>query len=216
MATVTDLQQSQQKLESQAEQLADLAQSADEANQAKSKFLANMSHELRTPLNAIIGFSEIMESGMFGALGSDKYVEYCRDIHRSGEYLLDVINDVLDMSKIEAGRLKLDLEHVELDRELRRRGCGSLRHARKTRISKVRSKIASGICLKADRRALKQIALNLLSNAGQIHPRAGPHHGPAVGVAWRRGDRHPGFRHRHRARRLAKSSGRPFEQVEAS
>ena len=91
---------------------------AEEANQAKSKFLANMSHELRTPLNAIIGFSEIMESGMFGALGSDKYVEYCRDIHRSGEYLLDVINDVLDMSKIEAGRLKLDLEHVELDREL--------------------------------------------------------------------------------------------------
>ncbi|HYS85175.1 MAG TPA: histidine kinase dimerization/phospho-acceptor domain-containing protein, partial [Bradyrhizobium sp.] len=114
MATVTDLQQSQQKLESQAQQLADLAQSAEEANQAKSKFLANMSHELRTPLNAIIGFSEIMESGMFGALGSDKYVEYCRDIHRSGEYLLDVINDVLDMSKIEAGRLKLDLEHIEL------------------------------------------------------------------------------------------------------
>jgi two-component system cell cycle sensor histidine kinase PleC len=83
----------------QARQLAVLAQSAEEANQAKSKFLANMSHELRTPLNAIIGFSEIMESGMFGTLGSDKYVEYCRDIHSSGEYLLDVINDVLDMSR---------------------------------------------------------------------------------------------------------------------
>ena len=69
-----------------------------------------MSHELRTPLNAIIGFSEIMESGMFGALGADKYHEYCRDIHCSGLYLLDVINDILDMSKIEAGRLKLDLE----------------------------------------------------------------------------------------------------------
>jgi two-component system cell cycle sensor histidine kinase PleC len=63
-----------------------------------------MSHELRTPLNAIIGFSEIMESGMFGALGSEKYQEYCSDIRESGRYLLDVINDILDMSKIEAGR----------------------------------------------------------------------------------------------------------------
>jgi two-component system cell cycle sensor histidine kinase PleC len=102
MKTVADLQQSQQKLEQQTQQLAELAQTAEEANQAKSKFLANMSHELRTPLNAIIGFSEIMASGMFGALGSDKYDVYCRDIQRSGEYLLDVINDVLDMSKIEA------------------------------------------------------------------------------------------------------------------
>src|SRR5262249_56764194 len=78
---------------------------AEDANQAKSKFLANMSHELRTPLNAIIGFSEIMGSGMFGPLGADRYAEYCRDIHSSGQYLLEVINDVLDMSKIEAGRL---------------------------------------------------------------------------------------------------------------
>ena len=78
-----------------------------------------MSHELRTPLNAIIGFSEIMESGMFGALGCRQIsTNIASDIHRSGEYLLDVINDILDMSKIEAGRLKLDLESVELDREL--------------------------------------------------------------------------------------------------
>ena len=74
-----------------------------------------MSHELRTPLNAIIGFSEIMESGMFGPLGTDSYREYCRDIHQSGHYLLDVINDILDMSKIEAGRIRLDLEQVELE-----------------------------------------------------------------------------------------------------
>src|SRR5690606_8181723 len=110
-ATVIDLKRTQATLEKQAVELADLARKyaaektrAEEANQAKSKFLANMSHELRTPLNAIIGFSEVMGSGMFGALGSDKYQEYCNDILSSGHYLLEVINDILDMSKIEAGR----------------------------------------------------------------------------------------------------------------
>src|SRR5260370_41913308 len=73
-----------------------------------------MKHELRTPINAIIGFSEIMESSMFGPLGSDKYGEYCRDIHQSGQYLLEGINDILDMSKIEAGRIRLDAEQNEL------------------------------------------------------------------------------------------------------
>src|SRR5436309_7363131 len=174
--TVIDLKRSQTELELQALELADLAEKyskektrAEEANQTKSKFLANMSHELRTPLNPLIGFSEIMESGMFGTLGSDKYVEYCRDIHRSGEYLLDVINDILDMSKIEAGRLKLDLEHVELDREL----SDALRVVTTRAQDKnleVRSRIASGISLRADRRALKQIALNLLSNAVKFTP----------------------------------------------
>ena len=106
-------------------ELADLAEKyreektrAEEANQTKSKFLANMSHELRTPLNAIIGFSEIMGSGMFGELGSEKYQEYCRDILTSGQYLLDVINDILDMSKIEAGRVKLDIEPLDLSQTL--------------------------------------------------------------------------------------------------
>ena len=78
-----------------------------------------MSHELRTPLNAIIGFSEIMGSGMFGELGSDKYQEYCHDILTSGQYLLEVINDILDMSKIEAGRMKLDMEPLDLRRRSR-------------------------------------------------------------------------------------------------
>src|SRR4029077_20913034 len=104
-ATVADLKGSQSELERQAAELADLAEKysqeknrAEEANQTKSKFLANMSHELRTPLNAIIGFSEIMGSGMFGALGSEKYQEYCRDILTSGPILLGGITITLTKS----------------------------------------------------------------------------------------------------------------------
>ena len=87
---------------------------AEAANRAKSEFLANMSHELRTPLNAIIGFSEVMESALFGPLGSDRYEEYARDIQSSGSYLLGVINDILDMSKIEAGQFSIDREEIDL------------------------------------------------------------------------------------------------------
>src|SRR5207253_11149293 len=219
MHTVENLRASQQALSHQADELADLAQKyseektrAEEANQAKSKFLANMSHELRTPLNAIIGFSEIMESGMFGALGSDKYVEYCRDIHRSGEYLLDVINDVLDMSKIEAGRLKLDLENVDLDREL----SDALRVVTTRAQDKnleVRSQNAPGICLRADRRALKQIALNLLSNAVKFTPEQGriTVRGRVSRGAVVNGIKDSGI---GIARDALQKLGRPFEQVE--
>src|SRR6185437_11347997 len=90
IATVADVRSSQHRLAELAEKYAEEKTRAEEANHAKSEFLANMSHELRTPLNAIIGFSEIMQSGMFGPLG-DKYREYCRDIQESGRYLLDVI-----------------------------------------------------------------------------------------------------------------------------
>jgi len=150
---------------------------------------------------------------MFGALGSDKYVEYCRDIHRSGEYLLDVINDVLDMSKIEAGRLKLDLEHIDLDREL----SDALRVVTTRAQDKnlqVRSKIASGISLKADRRAFKQIALNLLSNAVKFTPEQGritvrgrvSRGAVVIGIQ----DSGIGI-----ARDALQKLGRPFEQVES-
>ena len=179
IATINDLRQSQQALERQTDELADLAKKyaeektrAEDANQAKSKFLANMSHELRTPLNAIIGFSEIMEAAMFGPLGVDKYCEYSRDIRESGQYLLDVINDILDMSKIEAGGIHLCPETVELDRIM----ANSLRvvsgRANEKRLT-LRSDIAAGMQLKADRRALKQIALNLLSNAVKFTPDGG-------------------------------------------
>jgi two-component system cell cycle sensor histidine kinase PleC len=145
IATVLDLKQSRQKLEAQAQQLADLAEryldqkaQAESANRAKSEFLANMSHELRTPLNAIIGFAEVMQSGIFGALGSDKYEEYCTDIRSSGEYLLSVINDILDMSSEQTRAKNLEVT-VDVNPE--------------------------DIVVSADERAVHQILVNLLQNA---------------------------------------------------
>ncbi|GGI22068.1 signal transduction histidine kinase [Bradyrhizobium guangdongense] len=178
-ATVIDLKRSQAALERQTIELADLAEKyqrektrAEEANQTKSKFLANMSHELRTPLNAIIGFSEIMGSGMFGELGSEKYQEYCHDILTSGHYLLEVINDILDMSKIEAGRMKLDMEELDLSRTL----AESLRvvsgRAQDKHLT-LDADIEKSISVVADRRATKQIVVNLLSNAVKFTPDGG-------------------------------------------
>ena len=178
-ATVIDLKRSQTALERQALELADLAEKyseektrAEEANQTKSKFLANMSHELRTPLNAIIGFSEIMESGMFGTLGSEKYQEYCHDILTSGHYLLEVINDILDMSKIEAGRMKLDMEPLDLSKTL----AESLRVVSGRADDKhlqLDADIDGSFSVVADRRAVKQIIVNLLSNAVKFTPDGG-------------------------------------------
>ncbi len=220
IATIDDLRKSQQALELQADQLADLAEKyaeektrAEEANQTKSKFLANMSHELRTPLNAIIGFSEIMEAAMFGPLGAERYSEYSRDIRESGQYLLDVINDILDMSKIEAGGIQLVPEDVDLDPVLADClrvvwGRANEKHLALT------SHIAPAIHLKADRRALKQIALNLLSNAVKFTPEGG-----AVTVEGRvRGDMATiafidngiGI-----PKDALRKLGRPFEQVES-
>src|SRR6202048_144400 len=178
-ATVIDLKLSQTTLEQQDLELVDLAQKnsdeknrAEEANQTKSKFLANMSHELRTPLNAIIGFSEIMGSGMFGTLGSEKYQEYCHDILNSGHYLLEVINDILDMSKIEAGRMKLDMEPLDLSKTL----AESLRVVSGRAENKhlvLATDIEGTIPVVADRRAIKQIIVNLLSNAVKFTPDSG-------------------------------------------
>ncbi len=179
IATIDDLRKSQEALQLQTEQLADLAEKyaeektrAEEANQAKSKFLANMSHVLRTPLNAIIGFSEIMEAAMFGPLGAEKYSEYSRDIRESGQYLLEVINDILDTSKIEAGGIRLAPKELELDPVL----ADSLRvvwqRANEKHVN-LSSHIDPAIRLKADRRALKQIVLNILSNAVKFTPDGG-------------------------------------------
>ncbi len=171
IGTVTDLETSQQALEKQARQMAELADKlvhektrAEAANRSKSEFLANMSHELRTPLNAIIGFSEIMKSNMFGKLGSAKYDEYVGDIHESGHFLLEVINDILDMSKIEAGRFDVVMERLDLDelvkdslKIIHPRACEENIH--------IINKLGSNIPVCCDRRAIKQVMLNLLSNA---------------------------------------------------
>src|SRR5436305_4348388 len=178
-ATVIDLKRSQAALERQTNELADLAEKyqrektrAEEANQTKSKFLANMSHELRTPLNAIIGFSEIMGSGMFGDLGSEKYQEYCHDILTSGHYLLEVINDVLDMSKIEAGRMKLDMQELDLAQTLAEALRVVAGRAQDKNLA-LDADIETSISVVADRRATKQIIVNLLSNAVKFTPDGG-------------------------------------------
>jgi two-component system cell cycle sensor histidine kinase PleC len=171
MATIGDLSASRAKLERQKAELS-LANAnyqaekerAEAANRAKSEFLANMSHELRTPLNAILGFSEILQNQMFGPIGSDKYREYSRDIHESGKHLLNVISDILDMSKIEAGHLRLSCETVDLAPLIEETMRLTMLQAEKKEID-VRQTCPSHLLTVADRRAMKQILLNLLSNA---------------------------------------------------
>ncbi|CAN7738772.1 ATP-binding protein [Bosea sp. LjRoot9] len=176
---VTDLKASRQKLEAQAQQLADMAEryleqkaAAESANRAKSEFLANMSHELRTPLNAIIGFSEIMENGLFGSLGCDRYLDYVRDIRSSGGYLLGVINDVLDMARIEAGRMRLEKSDVAVglvidEAVLKARSEIDRKHLA------LRIEGPRDLRLEADPHALYQILGNLLDNAVKFTPEGG-------------------------------------------
>ncbi|MEJ6781398.1 PAS domain-containing sensor histidine kinase [Aminobacter sp. Piv2-1] len=171
MATIHDLSLARRAEEDRSNELVDLnrkymkeTERAEAANRAKSEFLANMSHELRTPLNAVIGFSELMEGKLFGPLGSPRYDEYARDINSSGKHLLGVINDILDMSKIEAGQFSIDREEIDLCPLIRETvRVVSLQAAQKA--ITLDTQIAEQMTLFADRRAIKQIAINLLSNA---------------------------------------------------
>jgi cell cycle sensor histidine kinase DivJ len=138
---------------------------AESASRAKTQFLANMSHELRTPLNAVIGFSEILNRELFGALGEARYRDYARLIHESGEHLLNVVNDMLDMSKIEAGKFKIVKEPFEVA-SLVKSCCDLMRHTAEQRSLSLIVDVAPGIPeLPADKRACKQMLLNVISNA---------------------------------------------------
>ncbi len=153
-------------------EIADKSQQLEAASRHKSEFLANMSHELRTPLNAIIGFSEVLAQGMFGEI-NEKQTEYLHDILESGRHLLSLINDILDLSKIAAGRMELELTEFDLPLAIQnaltlvreralRRGI-ALHHAIDDRIAASR----------ADERKVKQVLLNLLSNAIKFTPEGG-------------------------------------------
>ncbi|WP_273720489.1 MULTISPECIES: ATP-binding protein [unclassified Bartonella] len=145
---------------------------AESANKAKSEFLANMSHELRTPLNAILGFSDIMLQSTFGPLGSQRYKEYMHDIYNSGAHLLTLINDILDMSKIEAGRFTLDCKNSDLEPIISEATRTLAPQAQEKNIS-ITTNIAPELHAEIDGRAMKQIFLNLISNAVKFTPAGG-------------------------------------------
>src|SRR5436309_1800418 len=147
---VTELRASERKLIQARSQ-------AEMANHAKSEFLANMSHELRTPLNAIIGFSEIIANELFGPMGNERYLDYMKDIHKSSLHLLSIINDVLDMSKIEAGKLELSKEPLNIQNVV-----GEVIHMMRDRaesrgIELVTRLLEEEVEIWADERAMKQI-----------------------------------------------------------
>jgi len=154
------------------QEIADKSAQLEAASRHKSEFLANMSHELRTPLNAIIGFSEVLSDRMFGEL-NDKQEEYLKDIYASGQHLLSLINDILDLSKVEAGRMELEVTDFDLPaaidnalilvRERASRRGITLGRAIDDRVGTVRG----------DERKVKQVFLNLLSNALKFTPEGG-------------------------------------------
>jgi len=170
--TVQELEMNRAKLEDQASNLVDVAEkldsaksAAERANESKTSFLRNMSHELRTPLNSIIGFSEVLEQELFGKLGNERYIDYAAMIHTSGDHLLSLINQILDLSKIEAGRYELvhhpfDLREVIED-------CSRIiaPQAAEGQVSVDIALPADQCEIDADHTAIRQSVLNLVSNA---------------------------------------------------
>jgi two-component system cell cycle sensor histidine kinase PleC len=217
LATVAQLKQSRRSLEEQAQQLAELAERyheqksrAEAANRAKAEFLANMSHELRTPLNAIIGFSQLMGSQTFGPLGSQKYRDYCAHILSGGEYLLQVVSDVLDMARLEAGREHLAYARFRAEQPVSRAVLDIASTAREKRVA-VRVEVGSEVTVEADPLAVERILTTLMRNAVKFAPEGGEVTIGAAVVAeliyFTVEDNGPGIAAEDAAR-----LGRPFEQ----
>jgi two-component system cell cycle sensor histidine kinase PleC len=193
-----------------------LLRESQRANRSKDQFLANMSHELRTPLNAIIGFSEILRRQSFGPLGNSKYAEYADDINLSGARLLQIINDILDLAKADAGKIELRDDHVEMGDMLR-----DCVHMCESRASYAKVKLeysgpTTPVYAVVDERLLRQIILNLLSNALKFTQEGGEVNvsltaSPYDGIAVRIVDNGIGISPEDLERVL-----RPFEQVESA
>ena len=154
------------------QEIEDKSRQLEVASQHKSEFLANMSHELRTPLNAIIGFSEVLSERMFGEL-NEKQEEYLKDIYASGKHLLSLINDILDLSKIEAGRMELELTDFDLPQAIDNALTLVRERAGRRGIALHQSVEAHLGEIKGDERKMKQVLLNLLSNAFKFTPEGG-------------------------------------------
>ncbi|MEG9526766.1 MAG: ATP-binding protein, partial [Hyphomicrobiales bacterium] len=177
--TVKDLKRSRRTLELQTQQLADLAEryldqkaAAEAASQAKSEFLANMSHELRTPLNAIIGFADVMENAVLGPLGTPRYTEYCRDIRESGSHLLSMIDDILDMARLEARRVRLDPRAICAETAIAA-ALAPVEAAAREKAITISVDVPRGLDLLADPNAMQQILANLIQNALKFTPAGG-------------------------------------------
>ena len=178
-ATISDLRRSRLTLETQAEQLSRLAEryleqkaEAESANRAKSEFLAKMSHELRTPLNAILGFAEIMDAEIYGTLGHPKYKDYSHDISRSGQALLTIIADILDMAELEAGRIRINKRPVIIN-DIAQATIDQMKDNAEAKSQKIIANLSAETPLMADQRALERIIFHLISNAIKFTPEGG-------------------------------------------